>query len=37
MGTWGVAIMSDDIAEDVSFRYKDLLGNNCSNEEATIL
>jgi hypothetical protein len=35
MGAWGVAILSDDIAEDVSFRYKDLLGDNYSNEEAS--
>ncbi|MGI1806599.1 hypothetical protein ACRPK8_12810 [Exiguobacterium sp. TDN 0502] len=27
--------MSDDIAEDISFRYKDLLGDNFTNEEAT--
>lgn len=35
MGAWGVAILSDDIAEDISFRFKDLLGNNYSNEEAS--
>ncbi|CAG9611835.1 hypothetical protein BACCIP111899_01007 [Bacillus rhizoplanae] len=35
MGAWGVAILSDDVAEDVSFRYKDLLGDNYSNEEAS--
>ncbi|MBA9026505.1 hypothetical protein [Peribacillus huizhouensis] len=35
MGAWGVAILSDDIAEDVRFRYKDLLGNDYSNEEAS--
>ncbi|MDR7002927.1 hypothetical protein [Neobacillus niacini] len=35
MGAWGVAILSDDIAEDVNFRYKDLLGDNYSNEEAS--
>lgn len=35
MGAWGVAILSDDIAEDVSFRFKDLLGDNYSNEEAS--
>ncbi|WP_028390725.1 hypothetical protein [Bacillus cihuensis] len=35
MGAWGVAVLSDDIAEDVSFRYKDLLGDNYSNEEAS--
>jgi len=34
MGAWGVAILSDDIAESISFKYKDLLGNNYSNEEA---
>lgn len=35
MGAWGVAILSDDIAEDVSFRYKDLLGENYSSEDAS--
>lgn len=35
MSTWGVAVLSNDIAEDVSFRYKDLLGENYSNEEAS--
>lgn len=35
MGAWGVAILSDDIAEDISFRFKDLLGDNFTNEEAT--
>ncbi|MBX9975927.1 hypothetical protein [Cytobacillus firmus] len=35
MGAWGAAILSDDIAEEVSFRYKDLLGGNYSNEEAS--
>lgn len=35
MGVWGVAILSNDIAEDISFRYKDLLGGNYSNEEAS--
>ena len=35
MGIWGAAILSDDVAEDVSFRYKDLLGENYSNEEAS--
>lgn len=35
MGAWGVAILSDDIAEDVSFRYKDLLGDTYSNEKAS--
>ncbi|WP_339147585.1 MULTISPECIES: hypothetical protein [unclassified Sutcliffiella] len=35
MGAWGVAILSEDVAEDVSFRYKDLLGDNYSNEEAS--
>ncbi|MER2008309.1 MAG: hypothetical protein ABS939_12745 [Psychrobacillus sp.] len=35
MGVWGVAILSDDIAEDISFRYKDLLDDNFTNEEAT--
>ncbi|WP_088012849.1 hypothetical protein [Gottfriedia acidiceleris] len=37
MGAWGVAILSDDIAEDVSLRYKDLLGDNYSSEEASRL
>ncbi|MGE6204228.1 hypothetical protein [Guptibacillus hwajinpoensis] len=35
MGAWGVAIFSDDIAEDISLRYKDLLGDNYSSEEAS--
>ncbi|MDQ0483082.1 hypothetical protein [Guptibacillus hwajinpoensis] len=35
MGAWGVAILSDDIAEDISLRYKDLLGDNYSSEEAS--
>lgn len=35
MGVWGAAILSDDIAEDVSFKYKDLLGENYSSEEAS--
>ncbi|RSD22317.1 hypothetical protein [Mesobacillus subterraneus] len=35
MGTWGVAILSDDLAEEVSFRYKDLLGANYTNEQAS--
>ena len=35
MGVWGVAILSNDIAEDIKFRYKDLLGNGYSNEDAS--
>ena len=32
---WGVAILSDDIAEDIKLLYKDLLANEYSNEEAS--
>lgn len=35
MGAWGVAILSDDIAEDIKLLYKDLLANEYSNEEAS--
>ncbi|QWG43243.1 hypothetical protein EXW31_02305 [Bacillus mycoides] len=35
MGAWGVAILSDDIAKDIQLLYKDLLGNEYSNEEAS--
>lgn len=35
MGVWGLAILSDDIAEDVSIRYKDLLGESYSSEDAS--
>ncbi|MGG4489833.1 hypothetical protein [Metabacillus idriensis] len=35
MGAWGVAILSNDIAEDVSLRYKDLLSENYSSEESS--
>ena len=35
MGVWGVAILSNDIAEDIKFIYKDLLGNGYSNEDAS--
>ncbi|MBE7105574.1 hypothetical protein FT637_21890 [Bacillus cereus] len=35
MGVWGVAILSDDIAKDIQLIYKDLLGNEYSNEEAS--
>ncbi|MED1445068.1 hypothetical protein P4U60_07390 [Bacillus pacificus] len=31
----GVAILSDDIAEDIKLLYKDLLANEYSNEEAS--
>ena len=34
-GAWGVAILSDDIAEDIKLLYKDLLANEYSNEEAS--
>ena len=34
-GCWGVAILSDDIAEDIKLLYKDLLANEYSNEEAS--
>ncbi|HDR6317227.1 hypothetical protein COJ27_26615 [Bacillus cereus] len=37
MGAWGVAILSDDIAKDIQLIYKDLLGNEYSNEEASRL
>lgn len=37
MGAWGVAILSDDIAEDISLRYKDLLSDNYSSEESSRL
>ncbi|CAG9623487.1 hypothetical protein BACCIP111883_04300 [Sutcliffiella rhizosphaerae] len=33
MGAWGVAILFSGIAEDVSFRDKDLLGSNYSNKK----
>lgn len=35
MGAWGVVILSDDIAKDIQLIYKDLLGNEYSNEEAS--
>ena len=35
MGAWGVSILSNDIAEDISFIYKDLLGDKYSNEDAS--
>jgi len=35
MGAWGTAILSDDIAKDIQLIYKDLLGNEYSNEEAS--
>ncbi|KAB2493878.1 hypothetical protein OB988_17595 [Bacillus cereus] len=35
MGAWGVAILSDDIAEDIKLLYKDLLANEYSNEDAS--
>lgn len=35
MGAWGVAILSDDIAEDIKLMYKDLLANEYSNEDAS--
>ncbi|MDL2419137.1 hypothetical protein AVT_13310 [Bacillus tropicus] len=35
MGAWGVAILSDDIAGEIKLLYKDLLGNDYSNEEAS--
>ncbi|MDM5425863.1 hypothetical protein [Bacillus mycoides] len=35
MGAWGVAILSDNIAKDIQLIYKDLLGNEYSNEEAS--
>ena len=34
-GCLGVAILSDDIAEDIKLLYKDLLANEYSNEEAS--
>lgn len=34
-GGLGVAILSDDIAKDIQLIYKDLLGNEYSNEEAS--
>ncbi|MGG5740451.1 MULTISPECIES: hypothetical protein [Bacillus cereus group] len=37
MGAWGVAILSDNIAKDIQLIYKDLLGNEYSNEEASRL
>lgn len=30
MGFWGTAILSNDLAEDIKFRYRDLLGDNYS-------
>ncbi|WP_214795799.1 MULTISPECIES: hypothetical protein [unclassified Exiguobacterium] len=35
MGVWGVAILSNDLAEDIRFSYKDLLGDGYSNEQAS--
>ncbi|MCM3223422.1 hypothetical protein M3644_27100 [Bacillus cereus] len=35
MGAWGVALLSDDIAEDIKLLYKDLLVNEYSNEDAS--
>lgn len=35
MRAWGVAILSDDIAEDIKLLYKDLLANEYSNEDAS--
>ncbi|MED3179160.1 hypothetical protein [Bacillus thuringiensis] len=35
MGAWGVALLSDDIAEDIKLLYKDLLANEYSNEDAS--
>ncbi|GKV70139.1 hypothetical protein NCCP2716_26370 [Sporosarcina sp. NCCP-2716] len=37
MGAWGTAVLSDDLAGDISFRYKDLLGEEYSGEEASRL
>ncbi len=34
-GGLGVAILSDDIAEDIKLLYKDLLANEYSNEDAS--
>ncbi|TRZ38074.1 hypothetical protein CEQ21_21925 [Niallia circulans] len=30
MGVWGTAILSNDLADDIKFRYRDLLGDNYS-------
>lgn len=35
MGIWGTAILSNDFAGDISFQYKDLLGDNHSAEHAS--
>jgi hypothetical protein len=35
MGTWGPGIFSDDLACDLRDRYRDLLGDGLSGEEAT--
>ncbi len=35
MGAWGTAIFSDDTAADVRERFRDLLGDGLSAEEAT--
>lgn len=32
---WGVAILSNDLAEDIRLRYKDLLGDEYSDEKAS--
>lgn len=37
MGSWGVAIFSDDVAETVRFHFKDLIGDGYSVEQATQL
>lgn len=35
MGTWGTAIFSDDVAEDVRDEYKLLIAYEYSDEDAT--
>lgn len=35
MGTWGTAIFSDDVAEDIRYEYKLLIAYNYSDENAT--
>lgn len=35
MGTWGTDIFSDDLASDVRIRYRDLVGDGFSGQQAT--
>ena len=35
MGTWGTDIFSDDVASDIRRRYRDLVGDGFSEQQAT--